>query len=145
VSTVLPEIARLGETSLDEVPGNFILTTYTKPTILPTMTDLAILKELFNSRFDQLELRLASMAMAFEKENDRQDEAIERLADRSTHTNETKRLTERVIKMEAQIEAGRSQLNELHFKVKVTWAVGGTLVTGIMAVLVAVIQHWIGV
>jgi hypothetical protein len=109
------------------------------------MTDLTVLRELFNARFDALEARLTAMVATLEKENGRQDEAIERLAERTTHTAETKRLTERVVKLENQIEVGRSQLNDLIFKVKVTWAVGGAMVTGILAILIAVIQKWIGV
>jgi hypothetical protein len=115
----------------------------TKYTIF--VTDLGVLRELFNARFDSLEAKLASMSAVFEKEIGRQDEAIERLADRATHTSETKRLTERVVKLENQIEAGRSQLNDLQFKVKVTWAVGGAIITAILAVLLAVIEKWIGV
>jgi DNA-binding transcriptional regulator GbsR (MarR family) len=109
------------------------------------VTDLSVLRELFNARFDSLEAKIASMSAVFEKEIGRQDEAIERLADRATHTNETKRLTERVAKLENQIEVGRSQLNDLQFKVKVTWAVGGAIITAILAVLLAVIEKWIGV
>lgn len=108
------------------------------------MTDLAVIKELFNARFDALEAKMLSMSSVLEKENYRQDEAIERLAERTTHYAETRRLTERVTKLENQIEVGRSQLSELHFKVKVTWAVGGAAVTMILAILVAVIKNWIG-
>lgn len=108
------------------------------------MTDLTVLRELFNARFDALEAKLVSMSAMLERENDRQDEAIERLAERTTHSAETKRLTERVIKLESQIEIGRNQLSDLHFKVKVTWGVGGAAVTMILAVLIAVIQKWIG-
>jgi hypothetical protein len=109
------------------------------------MTDLTVLRELFNARFDALEAKIASMSAVFEKEIGRQDETIERLADRTTHSAETKRLTERVVKLETQIEAGRAQLNDLHFKVKITWGVGGAVATAILAILVAVIQKWIGV
>lgn len=108
------------------------------------MTDLTVLRELFNARFDALEAKLVSMSSMLERENDRQDEAIERLAERTTHSAETKRLTERIVKLESQIESGRSQLNDLHFKVKVTWGVGGAMVTAISAILIAVIQKWIG-
>jgi uncharacterized protein (DUF342 family) len=106
---------------------------------------IAMLRELFQARFDALDAKLVSISTMFQKENDRQDEAIERLAERTTHSAETKRLTERVIKIENQIESGRSQLNDLQFKVKVTWAVGGTLVTAIVAILIALIEKWIGV
>lgn len=108
------------------------------------MENFDLLRELFNSRFDTLEATIASMSLMFQKENDRQDEAIERQADRSTHVSETKRLTERVVKLETQTEAGRGQLNDLQFKVKVTWAVGGAMMTGIMATLLAVVKNWIG-
>jgi predicted nuclease with TOPRIM domain len=108
------------------------------------MTDLTVLRELFNARFDALEAKISSMASLLEKENARQDEAIERLTDRTTHYAETKRLTERVKKLEDQIEAGRSRLNDLQYKVKVTWAVGGAASAIILAVLIAIIEKWIG-
>ena len=108
------------------------------------MTDLSVLRELFNARFDALEAKMTSWVAVFEKEIGRQDETIERLADRTTHSSETKRLTERVIKLEAQIEVGRTQLNDLHFRVKVTWAIGGMAATIILAVLIAIIEKWIG-
>ena len=103
-----------------------------------------MLRELFNARFDSLEAKILSWSSVFEKEIGRQDETIERLADRVTPIGETSRLTERVIKLENQIEAGRSHLNDLEFKVKVTWAVGGALVTGIAGLILALIQKWIG-
>jgi DNA-binding FrmR family transcriptional regulator len=109
------------------------------------MNDSAVLRELFNARFDALEAKIASMVSSLEKENDRQDEAIERLADRMTHVNETKRLTERVKKLEGQIDGGRSKLNDLQYKVKVTWAVGTALIGIFVSVLAAVIKGWIGV
>ncbi len=108
------------------------------------MTDSNSLRELFNARFDALEARFTSMTAMFQKEYDRQDEAIERLADRTTHVNETRRLTERVEKIEGQIERGRGRLNDLTYKTKVTWAVG-TVVGGIiLSVLAAMIKGWIG-
>ena len=108
------------------------------------MENFDLLRELFNSRFDTLEATIASMSLSFQKTSDRQDEAIERLADRTTHVSETQRLTERVIKLEAYKETAHNQINDLQFKVKVTWAVGGAILTAIMATLVAVIQNWIG-
>jgi uncharacterized coiled-coil protein SlyX len=126
---------------------------------------ISMLRELFQARFDTLDAKLVSISATFERQIARQDETIERIVDRvphpeaikqlmeriaklesqSVHPNEIKRLIERVAKLEAQIESGRSQLSELHFKVKVTWAVGGAIVTAILAILIAVIQHWIGV
>jgi predicted nuclease with TOPRIM domain len=107
--------------------------------------DLEILKELFNARFDALEARLTAMVAMFEKENGRQDEAIERMADRTTPTSETKRLEERVKKLESQIDRGRSHLNDLEYKVKVTWAVGSIIGGLFLSILGAVIKGWIGV
>jgi hypothetical protein len=109
------------------------------------MTDSTVLRELLNARFDALEAKITSMSVMLEKENDRQDEAIERLAERTTHTAETKRLTERVIKIEGQIEAGRDRLNDLNYKVKVTWAAGSTIGAIFLSILGAVIKGWIGV
>lgn len=109
------------------------------------MTDLSVLRELFNSRFDALEAKITAMAVSLEKENDRQDEAIERLADRTTHIAETRRLTERLIKVENQIEVGRSQLHDLQYKVKITWAIIVTAGGIFASVLAAVIKGWIGV
>jgi hypothetical protein len=133
--------------ALINAPGFFVLTKYTKLLycLWWHMADLTVFKELFKAKFDALEAKLISMASMLERDNDRQDEAIERLAERTTHLAETKRLTERVIKLEDQIETGRTELNDLHFKVKVTWAVGGAIITAILAVLIAVIQKWIGV
>jgi predicted nuclease with TOPRIM domain len=109
------------------------------------MDETVVLKELFNARFDALEAKIAAMVSALEKENDRQDEAIERIADRSTHIAETRRLTERVQKLEDQIDAGRNRLNDLSYKVKVTWAVGTALMGIFLSALAAVIKGWIGV
>jgi hypothetical protein len=109
------------------------------------MDELLMLRELFQARFDALDARLASISTMFEKEHMRQDEAIERLADRTTHTSETLRLTERVDKIEKQIEVGRIVINDLQFKAKITWAVGGAVATGILGILWAIIQKWIGV
>ncbi len=108
-------------------------------------TDLTVLKELFNARFDALEARLSAMVAMFEKENGRQDEAIERLADRTTHTSETKRLIERVVKLEGQIERGRGHLNDLSYKVKVTWTIGSIIGALFLSLLAALIKGWIGV
>lgn len=88
---------------------------------------------------------MAVWITSLEKENDRQDEAIERLADRSTHYAETRRLTERVQKLEGQIDTGRSRLNDLGYKVKVTWAIGTILMTIFISILAAIIKGWIGV
>jgi hypothetical protein len=108
------------------------------------MDNLTVLRELFNARFDTLEAKMTSMISAFEKENDRQDEAIERLADRSTHIAETHRLTERVQKLESQIDAGRNRLSDLSYKVKVTWAIGSVAMGIFISVLGAIIKGWIG-
>jgi predicted nucleic acid-binding Zn-ribbon protein len=110
-----------------------------------TNSDVTVLRELFNSRFDSLEAKIAAMGSSLDKDNDRQDEAIKHLADRTTHVAETKRLTERVIKIENQIEAGRSQLNDLQYKIKVTWAVGSAIGGIFLSILAAIIKGWIGV
>lgn len=107
--------------------------------------DLSVLRELFNSRFDSLEAKISAMSSSLEKDNDRQDEAIERLADRTTHVSETRRLTERVAKLEDQVDASRSQQNDLIYKVKITWAVGTAMGGIFISILAAVIKGWIGV
>ena len=109
------------------------------------MDSETVLRELFNARFDALEAKIAAMVSVFEKENDRQDEAIERIADRSTHVSETRRLTERVQKIEGQIDTGRSRLNDHDYKIKVIWAVGGLILGLLLATLGAIIKGWIGV
>jgi hypothetical protein len=116
------------------------------------MDSETVLRELFNARFDTLEAKIAVMVSVLEKENDRQDEAIERNADRSTHVSETRRLTERVSKIEDQRDKDqdqrdkdRNQLNDVSYKVKVTWT-AGTVIGGIfLSILVAIIKGWIGV
>ena len=109
------------------------------------MDELLMLRELFQARFDALDARLVSISTMFEKENDRQDEAIERVADRTPSRSEIKRLTDRVDKVEKQVEVGRVIVTDLQFKAKVTWAVGGAVSTGILGILWAIIQKWIGV
>lgn len=109
------------------------------------MTDLTVLRELFNARFDALEAKIASMSSILERENDRQDEAIERLADRTTHNTETKHLEKRVEKLEHMIENDRGRLHELNYKVRVTWGIGALAITILLSVLGAVIKGWIGV
>jgi hypothetical protein len=91
-----------------------------------------------------LEAKVLAKIASLEKEIYRQDEAIDRQADRSTHPAETQRLKERVIRNENQIEAGRSELSDLAYKVKVTWAIGGVMATLILAALIALIEKWIG-
>lgn len=108
------------------------------------MTDLGTLRELFNARFDALEARINTVLSNLERENDRQDEALERLAERTTHSSETRRLTERVVKLEGQIEGGRDQLSDLSYKVKVTWGVGATAMGILLSAIAAVIKGWIG-
>ena len=109
------------------------------------MTDLTVIKELFNARFDALEAKMGSMSSVLGRENDRQDEAIERLTDRMTPFAETKRLTERIEKLENQIEQGRNHLNEMYYKIKVTWTVG-TIIGGLfLSILAAIVKGWIGV
>jgi hypothetical protein len=109
------------------------------------MDNSDVLRELFNARFDALEAKIALMVTALEKENDRQDEAIERIADRSTHISETGRLTERVEKLEKQIDAGRNRLNDLEFKGKIAGAIGAFLIALSLSILAAVAKGWIGV
>ncbi len=106
---------------------------------------LAALQALVNARFDAMDAKLDSMASYTEKENYRQDEAIERLADRSTHTSETRRLTERVVKLESQIERGQNALADLKFKTRVIWGIVTALGAIIVSILVGVGRGWIGV
>lgn len=109
------------------------------------MSDLAVLRELYEAKFSAQDAKIVAAAIASERADDRQDEAIERLAERTTHAAETKRLTERVTKLEDQRERDRGQLNDLSYKVKVTWAVG-TVVMGIfISIMAAIIKGWIGV
>lgn len=109
------------------------------------MTDPNSLRELFNARFDALEARFAAMTAMFQKEYDRQDEAIERLADRTTHVSETKRLTERVAKLEGQIESGRAALSDLKYRMRVIWGIVTGLGAIIVSILVGMIRGWIGI
>lgn len=88
---------------------------------------------------------MALWVTSLEKENDRQDEAIERLAERSTHYAETRRLTERVQKLEGQSDVDRNRFNDLDYKVKVTWAIGTVLMGIFISILAAIIKGWIGV
>lgn len=101
--------------------------------------------DLFNARFDALEAKMSLWVSSLEKENDRQDAAIESLADRSTHYAETRRLTERVKQLEGLVDAGRNRLNDLGYKVKVTWAIGTIFVGIFISILAAVVRGWIGV
>lgn len=98
-------------------------------------------RELFNTRFDALEARLDAFVANFEKENSRQDEAIERLADRTTHVNETKRLIQRVEKIEILTEA----VNDLAFKMRITWAVGTAVVAALIAITIAYVKYMLGI
>lgn len=107
--------------------------------------DLSVLRELFNTRFDSMDAKLASMLSMLEKENDRQDETIERLADRTTHVNETRRLEKRIEKLETQMDGGQRWLNKMEYKVKVTWSVGIIAGTLFLSVLAALIKGYIGV
>jgi predicted nuclease with TOPRIM domain len=109
------------------------------------MVDEPISRELFNARFDALEAKMAAWVTTLEKENNRQDEAIERIADRSTHIAETRRLTERVQKLEDQVDLGRTRLNDLGAKVKITWGIGTILAGIFISIITAIIRGWIGV
>ena len=106
--------------------------------------NLTALRELFSARFDALDAKLDSIALYAEKENYRQDEAIERLAERTTHSSETKRLTERIIKIEAQIERGQSSLTDLKYKTRVTWAIITALGAAVISLLVGLAKGWLG-
>ncbi len=109
------------------------------------MSEFNILRELFQARFDSLDAKLSSMLSMFEKENDRQDETIERLADRTTHVNETRRLEQRIVKLESQIEDDQRWLNDINYKVKVGWAAGVALSGFLMSLVIAIVKGWIGV
>jgi hypothetical protein len=109
------------------------------------MSDLDVLRELYEAKFEAQRAKIEAVAIASEKADDRQDEAIERLAERTTHTAETKRLTERVTKLEGRDDENRNQLNDLRYKVKVTWAVGTAVMGAFISIMTAVIKGWIGV
>lgn len=107
--------------------------------------DTDALRELFNAKFDAQEAKTASKVVSLEKEIDRQDEAIERLADRSTPLSETQRLIERVQKLEKQIDVGRSRLNDLEYKAKIAWGIGTLLIALLLSISAAIVKGWIGV
>lgn len=109
------------------------------------MTDLTVLRELYEAKFSAQDAKIVASTIASERADDRQDEAIERLAERTTHAAETKRLTERVSKLEDQRDKDRNQLNDLNYKAKVTWAVGSVIGGIFISILVAIIKGWIGV
>jgi hypothetical protein len=109
------------------------------------MTDLTVLKELFNARFDALEARLDTITANLQKENNRQDEAIERLADRTTHVSETKRITERLSKAENLIELLKDKQSDLSFKMKITWGAGVAAIGGLLTVLIAYVKYMLGI
>jgi hypothetical protein len=113
--------------------------------MMTEFTDLSVLKELFNTRLDALEAKLASMMLAIDKEDMRQDEAIERLADRTTHNSETSRLTERVRKLEDQRERDKGRIDSNEYKVRVSWTIGTVIFGLFISVLAAMIKGWIGV
>jgi hypothetical protein len=99
----------------------------------------------FDARLESIEVKLALLKQALERDNDRQDEAIERIGDRATHIAETQRLKERIKNLERQVDWGRDLLSDLRYKVKVTWGIGGFLIAIFMSVITAIIKGWIGV
>ncbi len=107
--------------------------------------NLSALRELFSARFDALDAKLDSMASYTEKEIYRQDEAIERLGDRTTHSAETKRLTERVSKIEDQLDGGRAALSDLKYKTRVMWAIITALGAIVISLLAGLTKVWLGV
>lgn len=107
--------------------------------------DTNLYEKLLEARFNSLDAKLGSMLSMLQKENDRQDEAIERLADRTTHTSETARLEKRVEKLESQIDGGQRWLNKIEYRVKVTWAIGTIIISLFLTILAALIKGWIGV
>lgn len=106
--------------------------------------NLSALRELFSARFDALDAKLDSIASYAEKENYRQDEAIERLADRTTHNAETKRLTNRVDKIEGQLEGGRAALSDLKYKTRVMWGIITALGAIVVSLLAGLTKVWLG-
>lgn len=106
---------------------------------------LAALRQLFSARFDALDAKLDSMASYTEKEFYRQDEAIERLADRTTHNQETKRLTERVVKIEEQLDGGRAALSDLKYKTRVMWGIITALGAIVATLLAGLAKGWLGI
>lgn len=113
--------------------------------MMTEFADLSMLRELFEARFNALEAQLSSMMSVIDKENTRQDEAIERLADRTTHNNETRRLTERIEKLEDQRERDKDRIDSNEYKVRVSWAIGTVMGTLFISILAAVVKGWIGV
>jgi len=109
------------------------------------MDEFAALRELVTARFDALEARMIQMYTQVEKENQRQDEAIERLADRTPPISEFNRLAADVASLERKLDKTIDTLNQVFFKVRVTWAIGAAIATLIVAVLTAYVQRWIGV
>lgn len=105
----------------------------------------AALRELFSARFDALDAKLDSIASYVEKENYRQDEAVERLADRTTHNSETKRLTERVVKIEEQLDGGRAALSDLKYKTRVMWGIITALGAIVISLLAGLTKVWLGI
>lgn len=120
--------------------------------MMTEFADLSMLKELLDARFSTFEAQLSSIvslidkeSMRKDKEDARQDEAIERLAERTTHSSETRRLTERVIKLEDQRERDKDRIDSNEYKVRVSWAIGTVMGTLFITVLAAIVKGWIGV
>jgi hypothetical protein len=110
-----------------------------------TDPDLTVLKELFNARFDALEARLETYTATLERENGRQDEAIERLTDRSTHVSETRRILERVEKTENVVEVIKERQSDLSFKMKITWGAGAAAIGALLTMGMAYAKYVLGI
>lgn len=112
------------------------------------MTDsdgFSMLRTLFQARFDALEARITQMYTQFEKENERQDMTIERLADRTTPLGEFNRLSQRVEEAYQKLEAVEEVLAQVQYKVRISWAVGTVLGGILLTLLVAYLQNQVGI
>lgn len=106
--------------------------------------DLAVLKTLIEARFDALDARITQLYMQMEKENDRQDVAIERLADRSASLVDLNNLLRRYEKLDRKVETHEKTITNLTYRVKVTWAVGAAILGATGTLLLEYIQRQLG-
>lgn len=108
------------------------------------MDDFDTLRELLNARFDSLEARITQIYIQLEKENERQDVAIERVADRAAPVSEFNRLMRVVETLEREFKSLKVVLGQIQYRVRVTWAVGTGVAGVIVAILTAYALQWVG-
>lgn len=84
------------------------------------------------------------MSVQFEKETSRQDQAIDRLADRTVPLSEVSRVIERLRTAEKKIEGLGEELHQMGYKVRITWAAGSGVAGIILTLLIAYAEKWIG-